>query len=313
MRYLCLLITLLLSGTSVLANKIELKATIYLETETGLEVLLDGTTAGSFEFHSWEKHENYQGEPINILVGLDEQREVWIKAWISDASTHLSSEDVLIVDTALDATALVAATTPIYRFENGARVFVNTTPQLAESQPSPITLKAESMGLNYLCLNNSSVIVDDTFQLGRVSGFGARFTIDVPDFNLVTFSMIEFPGYVPIGEYDQGLIRIPLGQNELTINAVRFGASGRFFEGPFTIFGSLDPNEQSPQQSRSKAAERIRERLPEDKAQTLIDQMNVSPYAPLVRVTSSLMVEPTPQLERIIGPWGTELEVCGRY
>lgn len=310
-RYLCFPVLLIIaSGSS--ATTLDLQATIYLETSNGVEVLLDGTTGGSFEFHSWEKHDNFQGEPINILVGLENREQVWIKAWIGDTSTRLSPDDTLITDKTMDAKSMAATTTPIYSFENGARIFVNTTPRVSKTRPESIELNASTMGLNYLCFINAGVVIDDTYQLGRINGFGARFTIDVPDFNLVTFSMRQFDGYEPVGEYYNGLIHIPFEKHDLTINAVRFGPTSQYLLGPFTVYGALENPEVSASDARENAKKRIERRADQTNTLRQLEHIDSMPFAPLNRVSSDLMVIPTAQLEAKIGPWATDLEDCGR-
>ncbi|MDJ0657639.1 MAG: hypothetical protein QNJ40_26000 [Xanthomonadales bacterium] len=318
MKTLVFLLAMLIPVADAISMDLELlKVDVQLVAASGsdVEVMHEGTTGtrGTLEFHSWEKHDNFRGDPINVLVSVSSSGELWVRFWINEVDTWLTDDDELLVDVRHDLAGLVPRSVPLHTFPDGSSLYVTAAPRLVEPDAEPATLDQQLMGLNFLCLKQAAVVLDDAHFLGRMSGIAARFTFDVPDFNLVTISMEQFEGYEPIGVFKNGMIHVPLGdEHEITVNTVRFGPNSTYLQGPFTVFGRLDPPEVDGAQSRKSARERVERRrtLSDARKVLLTKQVDRMTYAPIHRISSDLMRRPSPQLEEVLGSWGTRVPEC---
>lgn len=119
---------------------------------------------------------------------------------------------------------------------NAAGVVDNSIPALLAEVAS-----TGNAVFNFLCFTSTSVIVDNSFFVGELSGFGEWATIEIPEFFRVGLSLQPVRDWVPVGEYRDGTISIELeDMHLLTLNGASLGPQGSRLKGRFTVFGEIE-------------------------------------------------------------------------
>jgi hypothetical protein len=94
--------------------------------------------------------------------------------------------------------------------------------------------------LNFLCFTKTSVIVDNNFCLGELTGFGEWAMIEIPEFFRISLSLVPIRDWEPVGEYEDGEISIVLEDAHLlSLVGMGLGPAGQSREGPITVYGEL--------------------------------------------------------------------------
>ena len=108
-----------------------------------------------------------------------------------------------------------------------------------------VDYRANSKMLGFLCLTKSSVVVDQRYYLGEISGFGEWLSIEIPELAQVSISLQPLRDWQPIGSYADGVMLIPLADgHELKLMGIGIGPTNTVSEGPFIVYGNthLDGN-----------------------------------------------------------------------
>lgn len=127
--------------------------------------------------------------------------------------------------------------------ENADVVIVDSSEEVGSSIPALLADVASTGNavFNFLCFTSASAIVDNSFFVGELSGFGEWATIEIPEFFRVSLSLQPIRDWVPVGEYNDGNISIELeGAHLITLNGASLGPQGLRVKGRFTVYGEIE-------------------------------------------------------------------------
>ncbi len=234
-------------------------------------------------------------DQLNIMFSREYKGEPLINKNINLRSMTVSSHELLA-------------------FETGT-ISLNVHPKVHQGLPDAIPITADSFGLDHMCFNNSAVILDHSFYLGKYTGFGERLVVGVPELNRVELSMKPLKDWQPIGTYLNGTINIGLEDNHLlTLLRVGIGPSGFEKGGPFTVYGKIIPETRSKAEVLEDAVSTInREYAGPAWVQykdNLIEAKKMNPYVNNSAGTIASNSLPSKQLGDVIGSIHTGLK-CG--
>lgn len=275
---------------------------------------------GTAEFHMREDGpdgfagtEHYRGSPLNFLVEMDDVGTITTNVWVDDENYWLEPTDELSLQSRFDATQLIPQRLTAHRYEDGTELIVTLVPSLQPPALGPTPLTAESMGLLAFCLQYSPVIVDDTFKLGELSGFGERVYVGIPGLADVNFGLAARDSWTPIGRFEKGVIEITLGDgHSLAIFGVGTGPDGSRLPGPFTVFGEILPPTADRQTVHEQTVEGLRGAFEGDRLDALMSAVERNPFVALGRSTIAFDRLPSDQLTRHAGNFGEKLNRCWR-
>ena len=270
-------------------------------------------SGGNFESHSREGRSDYHGAPWNLVVFLDEEGMAQVVFWIDDEDYWLDDQDERLIDERFDATSLKPKSFDLFDFEDGAKLMLNLTPALKDKPLSEVSMSNEIMGSDFLCLRQSSIVVDRAFHLGTYSGFGEYIRAGVPGIAYVTMSLQNQEGWEPIGTYKNGVIEVSLPENHLlNVYGVKYGPAGFDRGGPFTIFGSVDPSNWTPDEARKFQKQELERTFDGDRLAVLGIAVDQSPFGGVGGFTVGNSKDWSAHLERVKGGfWGDGLPECG--
>lgn len=267
---------------------------------------------GSLELNTREGFEHYRGTPWAIRVYLSEAGDVRLLYWIDDGDLKLSDDEDLLIEETWSALDFQARSFDFPPLADGSSLKLNLIPNPLAEEPGPIALDQQSFGLNFLCLKNSAVVVDDTYFIGSFTGFGEYLIAGVPGLAKVSMSFNAIRGWEPIGTYQDGVIEIEMdGGHWMTVLGVKYGPAGNDQGGPFTVFGSVDRSETTVEEARELVASKLtRDGVPKDRAQAVLAANAGNPYGGLGRGTIGSSAQFSEQLELAGGVFGKSFEEC---
>ncbi|WP_395372875.1 hypothetical protein [Marinicella sp. W31] len=253
------------------------------------------------EFHSGKfgKFDNTQPGGIwDLEVSMNDAQQFNILFYKGDKSKPIINENI-------DVSSLQASSRVLYEFEEG-RLSLNIVPKIQQGIPDEIPLTVDNFGLDHMCFNNSAVILDDSFYMGKFSGFGERLKVGFPELNNIDLSMKPLNDWKPIGTYHKGTIRIGLDDNHLlTLLRVGLGPSGYENGGPFTVYGKITPSTASKEDILESSISYLKWQYsdaPWNKyLDTLIEAKRLNPYVDRSAGTIASNYHPSPQLIDAIG------------
>ncbi|WP_251359068.1 hypothetical protein [Kangiella sp. TOML190] len=156
----------------------------------------------------------------------------------------------------------------------------------AEKTLEPIEMASTSFGLRDLCFNNTAVIIDDSFYLGRFSGFGERLYFGIPEFYNIDLSLKPLRDWEPIGVLEDGIINIELetGENIELLN-VGVGPSGFISPSPFIVYGKIEGSTDSKKDTLTFQEKILKQSYRGEKLKRLLIAKKNNPYVSLSRGT----------------------------
>lgn len=267
---------------------------------------------GQLESHVYEDSELYQGVPWHVLIDRVGETQLRVRRWVSTEQYRVGDP---IPGQATDETFELADLRPmqlaIIDTPDGGRIFANIIPKLQRPALEPAQLTASSLGLDYLCVHRSPVIVDESFVVAELTGLKQYAIVDVPEIALVSFSLTPLDGWEPIGILESGTIEIDLPHGHvLTVTGVRTGPFGNIAPGPFQVFGTIEPS----QSSRADVTQRVKERLAEhydgERLRAMRAAIAANPFGRAGRVTLGSERKSSPHYQRLVGPRGTGAVGC---
>lgn len=186
----------------------------------------------------------------------------------------------------IDVSGLQPAFIELMNLETGETLVLRITPGLEETPGDALTLTEVAYGLNFLCLRDSLMVVNETFVVAELNGFGERMSADIPSLANLAFSLREIRDWQPIGVFKDGKIEIPLDHGDVvSVYNVGIGPEGFTRGGPFKVFGNI----AEPTGERTEAIEStekfLPDRYPEQRATAIIKSIKQSPYARLTAQT----------------------------
>lgn len=150
----------------------------------------------------------------------------------------------LVVSLALNFSQFLGQSQPPNAsLENVDVVAINFEGEVDTSIPALLAEVASTGNavFNFLCFTSTSAIVDNSFFVGELGGFGEWATIEIPDFFRVSLSLRPIRDWPPVGQYSDGTISIELeGEHLLTLNGASLGPEGSRAKGRLTVFGEIE-------------------------------------------------------------------------
>lgn len=317
---LMIMLVLALSSASVLGTDLEIKGTLRLfEQQSGDQSRVAIRTIGEFEvrrgYYEWHVREgnpHYRGVPWNLIVGLDPATQnAQVTFWIDDADLQFGEDDDAIVQEEFHVGNFEPRNFKLDSFPDGSLIQLSLVPKSIPEALPPAPLTALDAGLTRFCLKHSKVLMDDTFVLGSITGFGEKLVIDVPERAVVSLSMEPIHDWRPIGTYENGVISVPMtGGHQLSISGVRIGPMGNDPGGPYVVYGSIEASQASLPEVRDRVEERLKQQHSGERLEALLQAFRANPFGALGRVTVGSDRDPSEHLERRAGPFGEELSAC---
>jgi len=270
---------------------------------------------GNFESHAREGYPHYRGVPWNLLVAVDPQTNlVRTTVWIDDKDLWFTDDDEALVVDEFDAGTLVPRALELYKFADGAVLQLVLIPEGIPPALEPIELTERSFGLDRFCLKHAKVIMDDTFVLGAVSGFGEKVVVDIPELALVSMSLSPLYDWKPIGTYEDGVVKVPLEDgHELSVSGVRVGPEGNVLGGPFTVFGAIEASDRLLRDVRKQVEEELAKQHEGKRLEALLAAFRANPFGALGRITVGNAEGGNENLDRYAGLFGKKLNACSAY
>ncbi|PCI76354.1 MAG: hypothetical protein COB20_10825 [SAR86 cluster bacterium] len=106
----------------------------------------------------------------------------------------------------------------------------------------------------FLCLTKSSVVVNNSLNLGELKGFGEWVFFQTPDNYQVTVSLQPLRQWTAIGQFEDGNISLQLDAGEvMELRGVGIGPSSLKRGGPFPVYGNIQKLDTNNVSSRSAA------------------------------------------------------------
>lgn len=271
---------------------------------------------GNFEYHATEGSAHFQGVPWSVVVDIDEPTsQTTVTAWLDhDGDRRIGTEDEALLEIQFDARDLASQSWRIAQL--GERIWAQLaiTPRIVPERPEPVRLTGTSMGLSRFCLKHAKVLMDDSFVLGSLTGFGQKVVMDVPGRALVSMSLEPLYDWEPIGHYEDGQVRINLSDgHQLSVAGVRIGPEGSLLGGPFVVFGAIEPSKTTLQDVRQRVRAELAERHSGDRLQALLTAFQTNPFGALGRITIGNAESGSEALDRYAGTFGDKLAHCGEF
>ena len=319
MRLMTILV-LLLSSASVLGAELEMKGTLRLfEQQSGEQSRVTIRTIGEFEvrrgdyeWHVREGNPHYRGVPWNLIVGLDPvTQNARVTFWIDDADLQFGDDDDAIVQEEFHAGNFEPRNFKLDSLPDGSLIQLSLVPNSIPEALPPSPLTALDAGLMRFCLKHSKVLMDDTFVLGSITGFGEKIVVDVPERAVISLSMEPINDWRPIGAYQDGVITVPMTEgHQLSISGVRIGPGGNDPGGPYVVYGSIEASNASLPEVRESVEERLKQQHSGERLEALLQAFRANPFGALGRVTVGSDRDASEHLERRAGPFGEKLWAC---
>jgi hypothetical protein len=267
---------------------------------------------GNYEHHAREWHPNYRGIPWNLVVELDDETQnARVTFWIDGTDLRFDESDEPIISDEFPIGELEPRHLRLLGFPDGSLLQLTLVPRTIPEALRPAPLRATEDGLTRFCLKHTKVLMDDTFVLGSVTGFGEKIVLEIPEMAVVNMSMQRLHEWPPIGTYEDGVIDIPMpGGHQLSLTGVRIGPTGSDLGGPYLVYGSIKPSQSSLTEMRDRVEERLKQQHSGDRLMALIEAFRANPFGTLSRITVGNDRETSEQLERKAGSFGQSLEAC---
>lgn len=254
------------------------------------------------EVHSTPKR-LLAGAVWNVEIRVKQDKKVNILFWLEDKNKPLINKNV-------DISALDLSSVELLKTAKG-KLRVDIIPKPMVKELPPVELAEDNFGLNHFCLNDSAVIVDDSFYLGKFTGFGERLFIGVPELHDFELSLKPLRDWAPIGIYKEGIITIETPtKHYINLLNVGIGPSGYQKGGPFKVYGKIMPSEYSKEEALKTEIKILGWHYQGDKLQALKKAKSLNPYIGISRGTIGNDYDAGPHLERAIGNVLTGQE-CG--
>jgi hypothetical protein len=156
---------------------------------------------------------------------------------------------------------------------------------------------------NFLCFTSTSAIVDNSFFVGDLSGFGEWATFEIPEFFRVSLSLQPIRDWAPVGRYTDGTISIELeGEHLLTLNGTSLGPQGSRVKDQLTVYGVLEKIavgvSNSPEVEKSIPADDY----PATLAGNLLLASQVNPFRSIAGINLGVDTVLDPVIRSIINP-----------
>jgi len=317
MKSTALIPILLFFSTLSAAGQVEIDSQILL-IEPNVDGKLNAITlsrvkqiGGNFEMHSREGRPDYRGVPWNLKVFLGEAGKVRVVFWIDDKDYRLDEDDETVIDQEFDATSLETQSFSLLGFDDGSKLKLLMTPSPIPSLLKETQLTASTLGLNFFCLKNSAVVVDENYFMGSFTGFGEKLVVGIPGLALVNMSFLPIHDWTPIGIYENGVIEVPLAKgHQLSVLAVKIGPNGLDQGGPFTIYGLIEGPVTSIEFARELLDRQLVKRFTGNRLKVLRAATANNPYGHLGRGTIGTDSEYSDYLVRVGGVFGKGLTEC---
>lgn len=317
---LCRFATLFMLCAPAFGAEIELEGTLRmfdLQSEPTSRVTIRPVRefqirSGNYEAHSREGDPLYRGVPWNLKVEMEPESErARVIFWIDDADFQFDGSDEAVFDHSFDIGNVEPRSLKLFSLPNGSLLQLILVPRVVSEGLSPAPLTAKNTGLLRFCLKHTKVLMDDTFVLGSVSGFGEKIVLDVPDRALITMAMEPREDRRPIGRYEDGVVSIPLEDgHELSLSGVRIGPMGNDLAGPYIVYGSIEASMSDLADIRELVETRLQERHSGERLNALLRAFRANPFGALGRVTVGSDHEISEHLQRWAGAFGEKLEAC---
>lgn len=108
--------------------------------------------------------------------------------------------------------------------------------ELAESD-----LADRSSVFRFLCLTKTSVVINNSLNLGELKGFGEWAIFEVPNNYRVSISLLPLREWNAIGQFQDGMISLQPEQGvSLELQGIGLGPSGIQRGGPFPVYGNIE-------------------------------------------------------------------------
>ena len=256
------------------------------------------------EFHSTKigRFDNIQpGGLWDLEVSMNADKQFNILFYKVDKSKPLINENINVSN-------LAATSRKLYEFDEG-HLSLSIVPKIQKKVPEEIPLTSDNFGLDHMCFNNSAVILDESFYLGKFTGFGERLKVGVPELNDVHLSLKPLDDWEPIGTYHKGTIRVGLnGGHLLTLLRVGLGPGGYENGGPFTVYGKLEPSRTSKEKILESSIQNLKRKYSDSQwshhLDTLIEAKKLNPYVDRSAGTIARNYRGPDQIEYALGPFG---------
>lgn len=317
---LLMIAALCLLSAPVSGNEIELQGTLRmfdLQSEPTSRVTIRPLRefqirSGNYEAHAREGDRLWRGVPWNIKVEMEpESKQARVIFWIDDTDFQFDESDEAVFDESFELGNVEPRSLKLFSFPNGSLMQLVLSPRIVSEDMSPGRLTVSNAGLLRFCLKHTKVLMDDTFVLGSISGFGEEIVLDVPDQALVTLAFESRADRRPIGRYEDGVISIPLEEgHELSLSGVRIGPMGNDLAGPYIVYGAIRPSTSSLADVREIVETRLRDRHSGPRLDALLSAFRANPFGALGRVTVRSEHDMSEHLERWAGTFGEKLEAC---
>ncbi|MDZ7789163.1 MAG: hypothetical protein U5L08_01445 [Xanthomonadales bacterium] len=268
--------------------------------------------SGNYEAHSREGDPLYRGVPWNLKVEMDpESEQARVIFWVDDADFQLDDSDEAVFDRSFNIGNVEPRSLKLFTWPNGSLLQLVLVPRTISEGLSPIPMTTGNTGLLRFCLKHTKVLMDDTFVLGSISGFGEKITLDVPDRALIRMALEPRADRRPIGRYEDGVISIPLEDgHELSLSGVRIGPMGNDLAGPYIVYGTIRQSTTSLADMREVVESRLHKQHSGQRLDALLRAFRANPFGALGRVTVGSDHELSEHLERWAGAFGEKLAAC---
>jgi|GEM_PF-2925128 len=318
MKKLILVFALMGVSTSSLAGKVEMDVQSLLIRPTSSDVKTLWRVkqkGGSTESHAREGRPEYRGVPWNWNLRLSDDGVARLVFWIDDKDTWFKADDTAIIDKTFDMTLMETHSINLFTFDDSTQLRLLLTPIPVEPELEEAPLTALAYGLNFMCMKNSAVVVDENFYLGSATGFGEKLVVGIPGLALVNMSFTPIHNWTPIGTYYAGVIEVPLeGGHLLSVLNVGIGPKGFSSGGPFTIYGAIGEPENTVEEAR-ELLDFIMERdgkFSGERLEIIKQATRNNPYGHMGRLTIGTDSDYSEHLKRGVGRFGKGLPECSK-
>lgn len=113
--------------------------------------------------------------------------------------------------------------------------------QLTTSRELQATdISASDSVFRFLCLTKSTVVINNSLNLGELRGFGEWAFFQTPDNHAVTVSLLPLRDWNAIGQFEDGVITLQLDEGDvMSLRGVGIGPSSIKRGGPFPVYGNI--------------------------------------------------------------------------
>ncbi|WP_196139970.1 hypothetical protein [Aliikangiella sp. G2MR2-5] len=266
------------------------------------------------EIHSNKKRE-LPGGYWNLELRLSKDNQLktyyWQSEGVSGGEHWLESGQKNVFRQSVSIVPPGASSLVISEKTKGGNLVLDITPFVNQKENEEVSLTADTLGLNHFCFNNTVAVVDESYFLGKIAGFGERVFIGIPGLADVDLSLKPLRDWKPVAQLDESQIEIQLPDGHLlTLINVGIGPSGIKKGGPFTVYGQISKPSKTREQAIEFSQRFLRKDLSAEQKAVFINAIKTNPFVGFSRLTIGNDNKVSDHLDKVIGSFFDGQE-CG--